>query len=372
MLSALLLICVAMATSAPVAYYVQTRRQLLMAARDDADRAATALRAVIHERPRLWRYDRAKLQERFILEGFVRASRLVIQDERGQSIELELQPNSVSSSKHLLWAHTDVTVGEHRVASVWVGVDALPLWRATSVLGLLFAVVATLLGLVLYSVPTRALRSAEVRIESLMRQLALTLQEEERKRIARDLHDGAGQALTAARLHLLALERGAPVAETAPAIARHLDEAIEEVRRSTNALMPPALAELGLRGALARHCEAFASATSLEVSYRAPENLPSLTTEVETACYRIVQEALSNTARHAGATRARVELEATDTELRLQIEDDGVGFDETDRKGWGLKSLRERAQIIGANFSFPPTDRGVTVAVTIPLARGNR
>src|SRR5262249_22760984 len=165
------------------------------------------------------------------------------------------------------------------------------------------------------------------------------LQEDDRRRIARDLHDGAGQALTAARLRLLALAKSGDEAAIA-AIAAHLDEALDEIRRSTAALLPPALAELGLPGAVERHCKNFGEAAGLAVECQL-SSVPPLPTPIEVACYRIIQEALSNTARHAGATRAWVRLDAAGGQLRLQVRDDGVGLD----RDAGLDSIRERAHL---------------------------
>jgi signal transduction histidine kinase len=189
-------------------------------------------------------------------------------------------------------------------------VDAEPLYASTALLALVFSVLGAGLGTVLFLLPVRAIAVAEGRVQNLLGRLALTLQEEDRRRIARDLHDGAGQVLTAARLELLALQGGgAPSAAALSRIAGHLDEALAEVRRSTAALAPPALAELGLGRALERQCEALADATGLRVRCSAAADLPKLDGEVELACYRIAQEALTNVARHAHANEVAVRLE---------------------------------------------------------------
>jgi len=366
----LALACAALAASAPLAYHLEKRYELWSVAREDAEHAALALREIVQERPRLWRYDAAKLYEQLVIEGRLRGSRLIIIDERGRDIPLQARTAATDSNGGLIWSSSPVTANEGKVGTVWVGVDGTFLWRTTATLALVFALAAIALGFVLYRVPARALAMAQRRIAALMRRLTLSLQEEERRRIARDLHDGVGQALTAARLQLLALERGSLPAQTIPAIARHLDEAVDEVRRSTTALLPPALVELGLSRALARHCEAVASATSLSVIYDAPPELPALGEDLEVACYRIVQEALSNTAKHAGATWAAVRLAMNPQELRLQIADDGVGIGEDKPNGCGLDSIRQRVLLLGGTFSLPPVDRGCTIAVTLPLAGG--
>src|SRR5262249_48745398 len=308
MMPMVVLACTALAASAPLAYHLEKRYELWLVAHEDAEHAALALREIVQERPKLWRYDAAKLYERLVIEGRLRGLRLLIDDQRGRNIPLQAHRAAAESPRWLIWSSAPVISPEGKVATVWVGVDGTVLWRTTATLALVFALAAIALAFVLYGVPARALSMAEKRIAGLMRKLTLSLQEKERRRIARDLHDGVGQALTAARLQLLALERGSRPPQATPAIARHLDEAVDEVRRSTTALLPPALVELGLSRALARHCEAVASATSLSVIYHAPQEIPALGEDLEVACYRIVQEALSNTAKHAGATRAAVRL----------------------------------------------------------------
>jgi signal transduction histidine kinase len=228
------------------------------------------------------------------------------------------------------------------------------------------AVLGLALGAVLYAVPARA--AAKRKVEAEVTERVLTLQEEDRRRIARELHDGAGQALTAARLHLVALKEGGGDVAALETVLRHVDEAISEVRRSTSALAPPALAELGLKGALAQHCESFAAASGLVVDCALPDELPSLDAYLETTCYRILQETLHNVARHAGARRARVRLEIAAAELRLEVEDDGAGIPEAAAEGFGLQSIRGRARALGGTVVVAHTVGGGTrVSVALPL-----
>ena len=236
---------------------------------------------------------------------------------------------------------------------------ALGLGGATAILTILLCVV-----------PARVASSTKRRIERTVAESALTLQEEDRRRIARELHDGAGQALTAARLHLVALRQLAPPhSEKIAQIIAHLDEATEEVRRSTTTLAPPALAEFGLGGALARHCEGFADAAGLTVDFELPQNLPLLHSYVETACYRIVQEALHNAARHAGATRAWIRLRMVDHAVRLEIGDNGVGLVAHDEGGLGLDSIHERVRLAGGSIEIVDgRGPGARIRVLLPSA----
>jgi two-component system sensor histidine kinase UhpB len=226
-----------------------------------------------------------------------------------------------------------------------------------------------LLSVLLYLLPQRAAAVARRRTETVMAERVLTLQEEDRRRIARELHDGAGQALTAARLQLVALrERAGSPRAIVEQIVSNVDSAMDEIRRSTSALAPPALAELGLLGALTRHCESFASASGLEVRLEASPNLLALPAYVETTLYRIVQEGLTNAARHSGATLAWVRVAASDGGIQLEVGDDGAGIDAT-RRGFGFESIGERARLAGGKLEvMADLGPGARLRVRIPLA----
>lgn len=387
--------------AAPLAYFLNKRHELWQEARAEATRAALVLHAEIDRRPQLWRYNAPKLLERLAAEGLLGGRLLEIRTSDGEAVPLE----SVPAPRRPIWGRADVLIGGARAASVWVALDAAPLIRATAGLAAAFAGLALILCAILYLMPMRAIATAQRRIQALLGELALTLQEEDRRRIARDLHDGAGQALTAARLRLLALARGArahsekqtekktpdagekKAADPGPGpsddaksetnggkgeaaladISQLLDEAIDEVRRSVYTLAPPALGELGLGGALQRHCEAFAGATGLSVLCEI-EDLPSLRPGVETACYRIVQEALTNTARHANARRAWVQLRVETGTLCLSVYDDGEAPATAPNEGIGLLGIRERARLLGghADITVAP-DHGLRIEVRLPL-----
>ncbi|MFO0573854.1 MAG: sensor histidine kinase [Polyangia bacterium] len=348
----------------PLAYYLTKRHELWQEARAEAARAAVVLHSEIDQRPVLWRYNAPKLLERLAAEGLLGGRLLEIRASDGQAVPLEPAPRP----RRPLWGRADVLIGGVRAASVWVAIDTAPLLGATAGLAAGFLGLALLLSAVLYLMPMRAIATAQRRIQVLLGELALTLQEADRRRIATDLHDGAGQALTAARLRLLALGRGpAPTEAALHEITRLLDEAIDEVRRSVYTLAPPALSEHGLGGALSRHCEAFASASGLEVLCEI-EALPTLRPSTETACYRIVQEALTNVARHANAQRAWVQLRFAEETLFLSIYDDGKSPGEKPSEGLGLLGIRERARLLGgrADITAQP-GQGMRVEVQLPL-----
>jgi two-component system, NarL family, sensor histidine kinase DegS len=250
-----------------------------------------------------------------------------------------------------------------------VPADTGPLLLETKLVAGAFALVAVLLAVLLYAAPARAAAATKRLVESAMSERALTLQEEDRRRIARELHDGAGQALTAARLQLIALrESVTDKREEIAGIVGYVDEAIDEVRRSTTALAPPALAELGLLGAIKRHCETFSAAAGLVVHCELPMKLPRLQAYVETTIYRSMQEALHNAARHGGAKRAWVRLGVVDDQLRLEVGDDGAGIRDQAQRGFGLSSMRERAHIAGGVLAVvDDAGPGTRIRITLPF-----
>lgn len=199
-------------------------------------------------------------------------------------------------------------------------------------------------------------------------------QESERRRLARELHDGTGQVLSAALLHLgLGLDR---VAEESPARARLaqgrdlVKSAIEELRSLSRDLHPPTLSQLGLRETL-RVLAAGMSAEGFDVDTHLDEPLHELPADVAINVYRMAQEALQNALKHARATHAVVRLHETPDTLILEVEDDGIGFVVSETAvGVGLISLRERAASIGGTVDVASElDHGTRVRATIPLSR---
>lgn len=206
------------------------------------------------------------------------------------------------------------------------------------------------------------------------RQRLVTARAEERRRLRRDLHDGLGPQLAS---HALKLEAARDLIRTNPeraeALLTNLIEKsqgiVGEVRRLVYDLRPPALDELGLVGA-AREYAAQNSANGLQISLDAPEQLPPLPAAVEVAAYRIIQEAVTNTIRHARARTCRVSLSLADapTALQLEICDDGLGLPAGYHAGVGLASMRERAQELGGECKVETvTTGGVRVSVSLPL-----
>jgi PAS domain S-box-containing protein len=212
------------------------------------------------------------------------------------------------------------------------------------------------------------------RAQAALRRLNETL-EEEAKRIAHALHDEAGQLLASVYIALEAIARGvAPTASHQFKAAKGLLDQIEaQLRRLSHELRPTILDDLGLVPALEFLSEGVSKRTKLQVTVEGP-TIGRLTTPVETALYRIVQEALNNATRHAQASRARIQVEQNGRLIRCLISDDGIGFDvqaalnKKGDKGLGLIGIRERLNAIGGVYRIiSAPGQGTTLQVEIPL-----
>jgi signal transduction histidine kinase len=219
------------------------------------------------------------------------------------------------------------------------------------------------------AVTVRATRLAEdLRVS---RACLVTAREEERKRLRRDLHDGIGPSLAAILLKLEAAR--SPRSESArdDLLTEIRDETratVAEIRRVVDDLRPPAIDEVGLVGALRQRA---ASLTGSEVVYEvlAPEQLPALPAAVEVAAFRIVSEAITNVARHSGATRCRVEVDVA-RDLCLVVADNGGGVGADVRRGVGWASMAERADELGGTCSISDQPGGgLIVRAVLPLPR---
>jgi len=240
-----------------------------------------------------------------------------------------------------------------------------PLLRSQGA-GLLYGVFADVALIVLVAVGTlvlvlgegrRALAIRTAELEQLTR-LLLRAQEEERRRIARELHDEAGQALTALKIEL-DLEGRTTASELAA-------RALAQVRDLGNLLRPQAIDDLGLVPALRGMAEDFATRTHLQVELATPESA-SCPPEIAMTLYRVGQEALTNVARHAGAKRAWLTLEFDDDEARLVVEDDGRGPDPAMKPHLGLLGMHERVVGVGGRLWLGRgAAGGMRVEATLP------
>ena len=203
-------------------------------------------------------------------------------------------------------------------------------------------------------------------------------QEQERKRIARELHDDTAQVLFAQLLRIAAFKSSASpeIREIAEGLEETTVEAIEGVRRMAVELRPPALDDLGLLAALGDLAQRFMDQRGIEVDYQARGSRGRLPAEVELVLYRVAQEAMTNIAKHAGATRVWIDLDRDADDVTLSVLDNGRGFDpaiarESDERGLGLGlfGMEERVSLVGGTFSIWPRQGGGTeIFAFIPLS----
>ena len=208
------------------------------------------------------------------------------------------------------------------------------------------------------------------------REQIVAAREEERLRLRRDLHDGLGPKLAGQTLKLeAAMDALDSETETARALLKEsMTESqtlIIEIRRLVYGLRPPALDQLGLLAAIREQASQY-QINGLQVTVSAPESLPILPAAVEVAAYRIIQEALTNVARHAQAKTCIVSL-SINKDLEIAVTDDGIGFSKTQKAGVGLFSMRERAEEIGGTCVVESTvNKGTRVVARLPLSNSSR
>jgi two-component system, NarL family, sensor histidine kinase UhpB len=203
--------------------------------------------------------------------------------------------------------------------------------------------------------------------------LVMRAQEEERRRLARDLHDEVNQALTAILLRLEALAQEAPPAraDEVAELKRLVNQAMGELLNLARQLRPTALDDHGLVPALEAQLKRFSTSTGVEVRLKRdgdPEVLPE---DVQTALYRVTQEALANVARHAGATAVEVDVALAADRVELRVRDDGAGFHPGDvhgEGGLGLGGMAERARLVGGALDVRSAPGGGTT-LTLRIGR---
>lgn len=333
-------------------------------------------------RPRLWAYDRAWLRAALAPVASPPVGARIHLALPGRAGALDAGP-VVEGGAVTAWAV--VQVEGRPVARVRVQLPAGALhartrwvWSASAAAGLLLTLALFVLplstvrrgdarNLELWDALVEANAGLEARVAARTAELRalggrlVRVQEEERARISRDLHDELGQTLTGLRLRLTAIEArlGDPAgaaAQIEQAMAA-VDGAVEDVRRLAHNLRPPALDALGLATALRGHAERWAETAGLTLEVAiAPIEPPA---EVAEVLFRVGQEALTNVARHADASWVRLALDAADDGWRLVVEDDGRGLDPgVAGGGLGLIGARERVEGLGGYLDVEPGPQG--------------
>jgi signal transduction histidine kinase len=210
------------------------------------------------------------------------------------------------------------------------------------------------------------------------------LQDEERRRIARELHDSVGQLLAAISMNTVTIK--AESEKLSPAAAEALshnssmvDEILGQIRTISHLLHPPLLDEAGLASALDWYVNGFSQRSNIDVSLDLPSDLGRLSRELELTIFRVVQESLTNIHRHSGSRTAAILITREDTRLSLQIRDTGRGMCRTKAKavtgassGVGLRGMRERLAQVGGDLTLQSDGDGTLITAILPLDESTR
>jgi len=209
----------------------------------------------------------------------------------------------------------------------------------------------------------------------------LRIQDEERRHIARELHDSAGQLLTVLAMNMSTLIRKAQ--EEAPELAESAEEARElvhqltsEIRTNSYLLHPPLLDEEGLRSAISWYVRGLTERSGLEIAFKISEGFGRLPHEMELAIFRLVQESLTNIHRHSGSKRATIEISRTPEQVLLEVQDEGKGISrekladiQSRGAGFGIRCMRERARQFNGEMTIESSGKGTLFRVTIPVSK---
>lgn len=430
---ALLLVAV-VAISAPVAFYVLGTRSARVQARATAEQFAAVVRHEAEQRPLLWKYDSPKMLAhlRTYDDPLEHIEHIAVLDEQGRSIDRSGDVDHAAlAALPVVWEHATVLVNNHQVAEIWVAASTAEVRAGALRMLVAFGLLGAALAGLMYWLPLRAMGRVEQEIEALLGQLresrtalgalaesleqqvearssdlsralaelkekeqnlrelstrAVSMQEAERREIARELHDSAGQSLTAIRIHMQLIEGLAAKARRAEgdgADAKRLqelagrttgmvDETLEEIRRAVNTLGPAVLDDVGLAEAIERACIDLGERLEIEVDcdVQLPES--GLPPAIETSCYRVVQEALTNITRHAHPSHVQVRVRAEGGVATVRVRDDGRGFDPEAAlragRSRGLVGMRERAELLGGELRIQSTPgEGATVTAAFPV-----
>ena len=223
------------------------------------------------------------------------------------------------------------------------------------------------------------------KVEERLRELAtriLQLQDDERRRIARDLHDSAGQYLAAIQMNLTALEQ--PTSALTVWQAKRISDCREMVSRCTSEirtlsylLHPPLLDDMGLASAIRSYAEGFAERSKIRVEVDIPNEFGRLSSDTETALFRVVQQSLANIHRHSGSCVAKIRMRQDAEEVTAVVADEGCGiapdvlkqFDTGGRLlGVGIAGMRERVRVMKGRFNIKSSQDGTTIEVSLPVS----
>ncbi len=411
-------LALAISLSAPIAYFVLQYQLLHQQSQSFSQRLVSFVQREAQRYPVMWSYNARKLLQH--LKRYHAPEQLECIEIWNQHRKIVGRCNSPRRSRsRSLWTSTPIVLGQQSVGYVWVGMKTASLRRNTLHLLFLFTAFGLILAWALYTLSLQTTRTAESQLldalkqliqaqielsklnqnledkvqqrtselngayqqlqhkESRLRELTdkvLALQDEERRAIARELHDSVGQSLTAIRLQLQLLsQQTLPPTQSAELAQQTLamtDHTINEVRRAVNRLGPTVVQELGLPSALKRLCHSLPTETTIDLTVLWPESdeeRPPL--RMENVLYRIAQEAIHNITKHADAQDVSVTLTHDQDVVTLRVEDNGKGFDNkpTVIEGHGLRSIRERCELLNGTLTVQThPGQGTMLQVDLP------
>ncbi|MGA2337468.1 MAG: sensor histidine kinase [Terriglobales bacterium] len=226
---------------------------------------------------------------------------------------------------------------------------------------------------------TAELNSAYQSLRQLSAQL-LQSQDEERRRLARELHDSVGQLLASIKMNsavFQSVQRDSPVAKAATDNAILIDQVISEIRTMSHLLHPPLLDEIGLPSALRWYVDGFSERSKIAVDVDIADDIERLGNDMEIAIFRVVQECLTNVHRHSGSRSAALRLAREDGHVQLEIKDAGKGIplgkqlalSSKGQLGVGFRGMRERVHQLGGNLDVRSDSMGTTITATLPIGK---
>lgn len=227
-----------------------------------------------------------------------------------------------------------------------------------------------------------------VKQEGIVRELSarlLQLQDEERRRLARELHDSVGQLLAGIGMNLARVsDEKEQLSEAAQACVEEnsnlVQQVSKEIRTMSHLLHPPLLDEAGLESAIRWFIEGFAERSKIDVDLEMPANFDRLPADQEIAVFRVVQECLTNIHRHSESPRAAIRITRGDNQVRLEVSDEGKGISPDQQvalssfgaMGVGFRGMRERLRQLGGTLNVQSSEHGTLVSATLPVERANK
>jgi PAS domain S-box-containing protein len=297
-----------------------------------------------------------------------------------ERIHPEDAPRVISSVDAALSGRAASWEGEYRMRGAdgsWANVhDRAVICRSEG--GAPVRIVGAMLDITERKRAAEALEAANRQLRQLSQDL-LRSQEQERRRIARELHDGTVQLLAAVEIDLCRVLDAGPLPPKQADLLREAMDLTErcthELRTTSYLLHPPLLDDVGLAAALRSYVEGFGQRTGMSIELNLPDGGERLTAELEGTLFRIVQEALANVHRHSGSATATIKLDHAPGEVRLRIEDRGRGLPEdlsggeqgVARFGVGLSGMRERVRLLGGTLEVASAEVGTVLQVILPV-----